>query len=53
MDDDKLIEQMANIWVSNGGDRVGLCVCLLKLLDKIEELSNVKEFGLSGNTIAT
>jgi hypothetical protein len=41
--DEKIIELIASTWVSNGGDRLGFTYCLLKILDKIEELENPNE----------
>ena len=43
MNDKELIETIAQIWVSNGGDAEGLDWCYLKLKQKINELSELKK----------
>ena len=39
MNDDKLIELMANLWVTCGGDSTGFECCFKEILRKIKELN--------------
>ncbi len=38
MNDEKLIDIIANVWISGGGDRDGLIYCFQKIIDRVHEL---------------
>ncbi len=43
MGDKELIEEVAQIWTDNGGDRDGLFFCLSELADRIGEMRKEKD----------
>ena len=43
MNDNKLVELMAQTWVNNGGDTIGMEFCWKKIRDRIQEIIQDKE----------
>jgi hypothetical protein len=41
--DNKLIDEIAKIWVESGGDKEGIYYCLVPLANRVQELIDEKK----------